>query len=154
MTFKELAKQLTSAVQTVPNLVNVLRNGFEQMEGGSSSGHDYSTTEQKIGKWIDGSDLYETVVHINALPSQAFTAVDYPHNISDIKDIISFTGIARNAGGTTKAIDRIWLAENTLATEYCSGCTINKTAIKIICGSNSAEYNADFVIQYTKAAAE
>ena len=35
MTFKQLAKQLTTAVQTVPNLVQILRDGFDQAETGS-----------------------------------------------------------------------------------------------------------------------
>ena len=88
MTLKDIAKQLTTAVQTVPNLVQILRDGLEQAEAGSdvevtqvvSSGtriasvkvgeettdlyapsalHDYSTSEHIVGKWIDGKDIFE-----------------------------------------------------------------------------------------------
>lgn len=62
MTLKDIAKQLTTAVQTVPNLVQILRDGFEQTEGGSSDTHNYSTTEHVVGKWIDGKDIYEITV--------------------------------------------------------------------------------------------
>ena len=30
--------------------------------GGGGSGHDYSTTEQVVGTWIDGKPIYELVV--------------------------------------------------------------------------------------------
>lgn len=88
MTLKDIAKQLTTAVQTVPNLVQILRDGLEQATAGSSvevtqvvsSGTkiasvkvdnettdlyapdgkiNYSETEQNTGlKWIDGKDIY------------------------------------------------------------------------------------------------
>lgn len=31
---------------------------------GSSSSHTYSTTEQKVGTWIDGSDVWEKTINI------------------------------------------------------------------------------------------
>lgn len=91
MTLKDIAKQLTTAVQTVPNLVQILRDGLEQATAGSSvevtqvvsSGtkiasvkvdnettdlyapsavHNYSTTEHVVGKWIDNNDIYEITV--------------------------------------------------------------------------------------------
>ena len=91
MTFKEIAKLLETNIQTIPNLINVLKKGFEEAETGSdvevtqvvSSGTKiasiavgeestdiyaptneiaYSTTERKIGTWTDGSDLYEITV--------------------------------------------------------------------------------------------
>lgn len=36
----------------------ILLNGIEYSSGGSSS-HIYSTTEQVVGKWIDGKPIYE-----------------------------------------------------------------------------------------------
>ena len=92
MTLKDIAKQLTTAVQTVPNLVQILRDGFEQATAGSTvevtqvvstgtkiasvkvddnttdlyapiAAHNYSSTPVLIGKWIDGTtDIYEVVL--------------------------------------------------------------------------------------------
>ena len=89
MTFKEIAKLLETNIQTIPNLIAILKKGFEEAEAGSdvevtqiqSSGTKiasitvgeestdiyapnpiipYSTTEHIIGKWIDGTtDIYE-----------------------------------------------------------------------------------------------
>lgn len=33
--------------------------------GGGGSGHDYSTTEQVVGTWIDGKPIYEKVIDLD-----------------------------------------------------------------------------------------
>lgn len=61
MTFKDLASKLSNTVQTVPNLIQVLKDGFQEVEAGSS-GISYSTTEFDTGaKWIDGKTIYGKV---------------------------------------------------------------------------------------------
>jgi len=66
MTFKDLSKKLKASVQTLPNLINVLADAFNEIEGGSSGDINYSTEEHVIGKWIDGTtDLYEKTVTFN-----------------------------------------------------------------------------------------
>ena len=71
MTLKDIAKQLTTAVQTVPNLVQILRDGLEQATAGSTV---YVTPVVTEGTKIatitvdgDNSDLYApniTPLHI------------------------------------------------------------------------------------------
>ena len=61
-----------------------------------SSGHNYSTTEQVVGKWIDGTtDVYEKTIEITALPNnnEGSTA----HGISNIGNIISIDGVATSS---------------------------------------------------------
>ena len=67
MTFKELAVKLKSSVQTVPNLINVLSDAFEDMESSSGGGGvNYSTTEQDTGlKWIDNKSIYQKTLVLN-----------------------------------------------------------------------------------------
>ena len=119
MTLKDIAKQLTTAVQTVPNLVQILRDGLEQATAGStvevtqivSSGTKiasvtvddestdlyaptaettYSTTERKIGKWTDGSDLYEITVkspgEITTTPREILDMTSY--NVNEVVAIM------------------------------------------------------------------
>ena len=124
MTLKDIAKQLTTAVQTVPNLVQILRDGLEQATAGStvevtqvvSSGTKiasvkvdnnttdlyapasdiiYSTTERKIGKWIDGSDMYQKVVQYT--PESSITTGD--HTIADVTGlkILKYNAVAFNS---------------------------------------------------------
>lgn len=49
---------LQGLVQTLQNYAGALEDA-EGGGGGGSSAIEYSTTEKKIGKWIDGSDLYQ-----------------------------------------------------------------------------------------------
>ena len=41
--------------------------------GGGSSGHNYSTTEQIIGTWIDGTTLYEKTINFTTTSSSNYT---------------------------------------------------------------------------------
>lgn len=52
---------------------------------------NYSTTEHKVGNWIDGSPVYERTISFGALPDSTTKIID---TISDIKEIINFEGYA------------------------------------------------------------
>lgn len=52
----------------------------------------YSTTEHKVGKWIDGSDLYEKTIDFGALPNNTTKTV--AHGISNLDKIVSINPIA------------------------------------------------------------
>lgn len=91
MTFKDIAKKLTTSIQTLPEIVRILAEGLENVEAGSTSEIDYSTTERKIGKWIDDSDLYEKTIDIGAI--DATLSKDVPHGIT-FDTIVSIEGTA------------------------------------------------------------
>ena len=87
--FADIAEELSTTVQTVPNLVKVLKDGFQDVEAGGSvveveaiqttgtkiatitvdnedtdlyapaGGTIYSTDEKVIGTWVDGKPIYE-----------------------------------------------------------------------------------------------
>ena len=105
MTFKEIAKLLETNIQTIPNLIAILKKGFEEAETGSSvevtqiqsSGTKianitvgeestdiyapdpsiaYVAAETKIGKFL-GNDLYRQVIHLtDAITISASQAAD------------------------------------------------------------------------------
>lgn len=58
---------------------------------------NYSTTEHKIGTWIDGSDLYEITVDCGNLPNN--TSKTVPTGLSNIT-VIDIKGIASEVGDT------------------------------------------------------
>ena len=124
MTLKDIAKKLTTSIQTIPELVRILAEGLENAEAGSqievtaiqesgtkiatitideeatdiyapTSEVIYSTTERKIGKWIDGSDLYQKVIEYT--PESSITTGD--HAIADITGlkIIKYNAAAYNS---------------------------------------------------------
>lgn len=86
MTFKDLAKRIATCYNSLPALVDALRDGFNEVEGGGSSDIEYSTEEKKIGKWIDGSDLYEKTLTFNNITIENNTSIN--HNITGLKMVI------------------------------------------------------------------
>lgn len=123
MTLKDIAKQLTTAVQTVPNLVQILRDGLEQASAGSSvevtqvvssgtkiasvkvddettdlyapeadTNINYSTDEQIIGKWIDGTtDVYMKYFNISSYTSGTPVDLGLPKSYTIIDGSMTFT---------------------------------------------------------------
>lgn len=99
MTFEDLSKQLNTSVQSLQNLTQVLSAAFADMEGGGGSS-GYSTEEHIVGKWIDGSDIYEKTIIKTGLNFQdSFAVVDATLTVSYVKDIISYDGSVKTADG-------------------------------------------------------
>lgn len=97
MTFEDLSKQLNTSVQSIQNLVQVLSAAFADMEGGGSSS-DYSSEEHVVGKWIDGSDVYEkSYIKTNISFSNSKFIID-----ADLKNvnILEVAGSVKSSGAT------------------------------------------------------
>lgn len=60
---------------------------------------EYATTEHVVGKWIDGSDLYEKTVSCGALPNS--TSKITPHGIANLKNVVEIRGYAIRTVGST-----------------------------------------------------
>ena len=60
---------------------------------GGSNGHNYSTTEQVVGTWIDGSTLYEKTYTYSFTASSS----DYEYNIATLSSEINPQSIETNA---------------------------------------------------------
>ena len=58
--------------------------------------HKYSTTEQVVGKWIDGKPLYELTVNLGALSAATTNLIDCAI-IAVIDTLVSATGSAYNS---------------------------------------------------------
>lgn len=68
----------------------VIMTGGENVEDALT----YSTTEHKVGKWIDGSDLYEKTVDFGALPNA--TSKSVAHGIAGLATMVNIYGFAKN----------------------------------------------------------
>jgi hypothetical protein len=89
---------VTPITTTGTNIANIAVNGttynlFAPSSGGGGGGHNYSTEEQVIGTWIDGSTLYEKTY------TYSFTASsnDYDHTIVTLSSEINPQSIETNA---------------------------------------------------------
>lgn len=68
----------------------IILNGVEYVGGGSENGHNYSTSEQVVGTWVDGKPVYETTyVFQSDVRINASSWEDTPIPNSGIKRIIS-----------------------------------------------------------------
>lgn len=57
--------------------------------------HEYSTDEKVIGKWIDGSTLYEKTIDLGNLPNN--TTKNVVHSISNLDKVINIFGSGFNS---------------------------------------------------------
>ena len=78
---------------------------------------EYSTTEQKVGTWIDGDDLYMVVKVINPatdLPTVGINNMNnYAHGIANIKKPLFCRAISFKADSTNGDFSKLVLQEST-----------------------------------------
>lgn len=118
-------------------------NDFEgRVEKGFNDITSYSTEEILLGKWIDEKPLYRKVLIISPLPNN--NSVIIPHNIANVKDIISVRGCAYNiTSGFTTDLNFSWV-DGSLRT------TVSRTDIGINTDKNLSVYGERLIIEYTK----
>lgn len=77
---------------TYPSQIKYMSKTYADGSGGGSSEVNYSTTEHRIGTWIDGSDLYERTINIT---TGSFSATQD----MDISDYIDSTEVVHESIG-------------------------------------------------------
>jgi hypothetical protein len=108
--------------------------------------HHYSTTEQVVGTWIDGSTLYEKTINFGTLPNN--TTKEVQHNISNVEHIWIAEGWAENP--TTHFTNMLSLANTDIAGQWYFG--VNQTLVQSWTGKNRTAYtNCYVVLRYTKS---
>lgn len=103
----------------------------------------YTATEQKIGTWIDGRDLYEKTIDCGGLPNNTYKTVN--HGIT-YREIISFSGTAYRAGEAN-------LTSITLpcTNPYAIGLTMRLSDLLISVSGDASSMTQSYVtIRYTK----
>lgn len=113
------------------------------VSGGGSSGHNYSTTEQVVGTWVDGSTLYEKTIVGDDTYNQQFNYI--PHGITNLDKIIDYFGYCYYGGTDFSLIP--YLRGNT----YITVTTWDSTNIRVErTGLSSSFTGVRLVIRYTK----
>ena len=82
----------------IPSSANDISYGIGTVKDaldGLNTALAYSTTEHVVGKWIDGSTLYEKTIDFGALPN-ASTA-SKAHGINNLSTIVSIQGTASDS---------------------------------------------------------
>jgi len=105
----------------------------------------YSTDEHVVGKWIDGSTLYEKTIDCGELPNNTIKSVS--HSISNLGRIVDIACIQYNGLNTewsTVPDVNISSLSNQLRV------SVNTTKINIQTGGNYTGYYAYCTLRYTK----
>lgn len=109
----------------------------------------YSETEQKIGKWIDGSDLYQKTINIGGLPAN--TTKNVAHGITNISKIVYVEGAAfRSSSGNETCIPIPSTHYQTIGNQ--NEVSVNFTNV-IVRNGNSSASSFDYAwvtLRYTK----
>ena len=119
--------------------------------GGGSSGHNYSTEEQIIGTWIDGSTLYEKTISVQS-NSATKGMIEIPINdIADnINNITKFEGSAINANYCRPVPLAFRYYEYSNIGETIS-VLLNKSSKKFVVYWRDIDFGTAYItIQYTK----
>ena len=144
--------QTLHAWQTDPNYTSNYSVYGVQAGSIANVQHNYSTSEQVIGTWIDGTPLYEKTVQVTSIPNNNMT--DTAHGISNIDVIADISGTLHTL--TSVASNNTWtqiprIQDN--ATNENIGIEVNDTNIRLKGRTqNFAEIfdKAYVTIQYTK----
>lgn len=100
----------------------------------------YSTEEQIIGTWIDGSTLYEKTINFGAIPS--YTTKDVAHNISNLGRVVDIKGVMNS-----DVFETMPSGENTNFRVI-----ITSSVIRVISGGSWSNWNDSYItLRYTKS---
>ena len=121
------------------------------MEDATYRANSYSTTETRIGTWIDGKPLYRKVVSFGALPNADTKRVE--HGISNLGNVINVSGIAKRyiPASQTYSWQPLPLLYAGNSTNFNASLSINPTHISIACDNDRTDFTENYIfIEYTK----
>lgn len=103
-------------------------------------GDSYSTTESKIGTWVDGKPIYRKIFYVNSFPNN--TTTNFAHNISNA-NFIRIDGSATD--GST-----VWLNANSGSASGRMTITANATNVYLYANTNRSGLHGQIILEYTK----
>jgi microcystin-dependent protein len=112
---------------------------------------DYSTSEKVVGKWIDGSTLYQKTVNFGTLPNT--TEKNVAHNISNLSQVVHMQAILYSTGSSAiySPLSYIQIGnDNTRQTNADVAWYATKTNIAIRTADNKSTLSCYVTLQYTK----
>lgn len=118
----------------------------------------YSTTETRIGTWVDGKPLYRKVISKvfdntigpSTMPGIAYEQID--HGISNIRTCVKCTGVLVNTNGSTYTLPVMGYDPNINRPQFTSIHIFNSTTIGLRICNDTWSTNNTFYFEclYTK----
>ncbi len=113
-----------------------------------TDGNEYSTDEQVVGKWIDGSPVYQKTIDLGALPNSTIKTV--AHGISNLKSVIEFDAIAVGTFSSTGTYYAFHLPNVGQSSQYGMECIVEGANVSINTQTNRDWLYGYMTIKYTK----
>lgn len=107
----------------------------------------YSVDEEiAVGTWIDGKTIYRKVIYLGNFPNSAVKTV--PHNITNLKEFISITGIATvDNGNGWSPMPLVYRGQDA---QYNTGFGCTLTHIRIETSRDRSNITGYAILEYTK----
>lgn len=148
----------TSPLLSAENLNQIQDNVESAINSVSSSiqpavyeANTYSTTETRIGTWINDKPIYRKVVSFGALPNADTKRVS--HGISNLENVIKVSGMGKRYIPSTQQYSwqPIPLLYAGNSTSFNTSISINTTVISIACDNDRTDFTENYIfIEYTK----
>ena len=110
---------------------------------GTPSVH-YSTEEQVVGTWVDGSTLYEKTIEFGYLPNTATKTIS--HGITNVDMIFATEAFMINP--TTGYSTYLNMTNETISSQV--QYAVNRNDIEVWAGLNRSEWMGYITVRYTK----
>lgn len=138
------ATTFKSAMQGVYLYYELATEITKNVDGNEVLGNNYSFDEHIVGTWIDGKPLYEKIIDCGELPNNSTKYT--PHNINNLKRVISIDGVASFGQEQYMPLPYI----ETAGINYCVQVVIVGENIKTKTSANYNGWNVIVTIRYTK----
>lgn len=106
---------------------------------------NYSTSEQRIGTWIDGKNLYRKVIDFGTLPNN--TQANVNHNISNMGQMVNISGVAYTSS-TRLPIPMV--GNSGIASGLAISIAVFNSTMRITTNADATAYSAYVILEYTK----
>lgn len=142
-----LKKGLRTTLTNVPALIDTLIRGLDGVAEAAEEENTYSTSEHVVGKWIDGSEIYERTYDIGALPNATTKSTE--HNITNLDKIISIAAVGSSA---TLRFPIPYIYGTKTDINFVN-IFVDNVNITVNCTGDRSSYNGVVTVRYTKSTA-
>lgn len=148
----EKLNKIEQGIYEAHDKANINEVNIENLENKIEEQTSYSTTEQIVGKWINGKKIYRKVINFGTLPNTGIKNVSTDLLINEA-NIVNYYGLAQGQAGNLKYVlhlPDIFVDVPTQSIRLTINTQNNKYNIAIQTGSDRSNYDAFVVIEYTK----
>lgn len=135
--------------QAITNYVNSAASTLDTKVDRNAT---YSTTETRIGTWIDGKPLYRKVATIDAINSSG-NSKQTSVATSNLKEFVNITGVVANNSGGYKPLNSLYISSSGIDAQYTFQVyAVNNAIVEVVYGNwwKTNFKKAYVILEYTK----